>query len=308
MDGKFKKTFKFDEQNFTSLHPVVLFVNDGIGRQQNISYTKKLYGFKKSTSRAYFDQPYTFGYEGCCWSTIIPTYQQLTSSMDFMVVATVFEVTNIAPRITLPSMWYINKDCDSSLELHPFDIDQNDVIKCRWADENEAGFAATSAIYRSFVKLNDTLCKLEFDQKEFRKFSEENNWSNSNIAIPIAIMIEDYKNGNERSSMPAQFLVGNMLTDDTSGDSDVSTETDETDVNTNNGDDAEDYSTIGTTETANCDLIPVLSAVKDLVHMSENAPEIKRSFNVYKNGRNGNHSQFKKVMTVWILSFKGFFP
>ena len=260
------------------------------GRKRSISYANNLKNFTKTTSKKYFNQRFTFGYQGCCWSTIIPTNLQTTNeqlSMEFKVVGTVLDLRNTAPRITLPSMWYVNLDCDSSLDLHPFDIDEDDVISCRWANENEAAFAAFAAKYRPFIKLIANNCQLKFDSKEFRNFTVDKNWSNSDFAIPIAIMMEDFQNGVKRSSMPIQFLVGPMLPDDTSGDNDV---------NANNGNDAEAYSTMGTIETVNCNLVPVLSAVKDLIFPSDLAPAIKKSFDIYKNGRNGNqrlviHSQ-----------------
>ena len=84
--------------------------------------------------------------------------------------------------------------------------------------------------------------------------------------------------------MPVQFLVATMPSSDTGGDSVLG---DQTDGEMDNRGDAEAFETIEPTEVDDCELIPVLSSIKDLVSPSES--QIKRSFDVYEGGRNGNH-------------------
>ena len=278
-DGEFKKAFPFNTFNLTSL-------------QGNLGYARNLHDFKIATSKEHFNEPFTYGYEGCCWQTSLqndltelesdsPTNEQADVSFEFKMIAKVFDVKNVAPRIVLPSMWYVNIGCSSSLELRPFDQD-DDVIKCRWADETEAGFAAFNPLYHPFINLVSESCQLEFDAEKFQKFYEDSDGSKPEVTIPIAIMIEDFdQTGFKRSSMPIQFLLGTML----SSDIDVP----QTDGGVNNGEDAEASETIEPTEMVNCDLIPVLSSIKDLVSHTDQESKIIRSFDIHEGGRNGNH-------------------
>ena len=276
----------------------------------NLAYTRNVRDFLPSTSRKHYKEPYEIGYQGCCWKTMTPSdpaNQQLATSLEFKVTAKVFDVTNVAPRITLPSMWYINLECDSTLDLHPFDINENDIIKCRWAEEHEAGFAAINEAKRPFMKLNSESCMLTFDSKIFRTFYQNVNWSELEFIMPIAIMIEDFQNEVIRSSMPVQFLAGNMLLSDTSATGNINkrevagvpSKNDHTAIGLNNGADADDLTTKDATENFNCELIPVLTSIKDLKFTSEQEPEIKRSFDIYKDGRNRNkkctHHRFQIV-------------
>ena len=195
------------------------------------------------------------------------------------MVARVFDVRNVAPRIILPSMWYVNIGCSSSLEFRPFDQDNDDVISCRWADKSEAGFAAFNAFDNPFINLVSTNCELKFDAEKFQKFYDGPGLSN-----PIAIMIEDFdQTGFKRSSMPVQFLLATMLSSDSDNES-------KQNVGMDNGGDAEASETMEPTEMVNCDLIPVLSAIKDLVsHTDQTESKIIRSFDIHEGGRNGNH-------------------
>ena len=256
--------------------------------QDNFGYIRNFHDFKISTSEVHFIEPFTYGYKGCCWQTKIESdssaNQQAGASFEFEMTAKVFDVNNVAPRIVLPSMWYVNIGCNSSLELRPFDHDNDDVIRCRWADQNEAGFAAFNASEHPFITLVSETCMLEFNAEKFQKFYEASGWSKPELSIPIAIMIEDFQNNFKRSSMPVQFLVATMPSSDTGGDSVLD---DQTDGEMDNRGDAEAFQTIEPTEMDDCDLIPVLSSIKDLVSPSES--QIKRSFDVYEGGRNGNH-------------------
>ena len=216
------------------------------------------------------------------------------------MIAKVFDVINVAPRIVLPSMWYVNIGCNSSLELRPFDQDNDDVIKCRWADKNEAGFAAFNASDHPFINLVSESCELEFDAKKFREFKETSDWSKPNLSIPIAIMIEDFRNNVKRSSMPVQFLVATMPSSDTDGDDDAQQNIlhDRTDGGMDNGGDDDPDQTIGPTKMVNCALMPALSSIKDLTSSlgleepnsgQAQEPEMIRSFDIYEGGRNGNY-------------------
>ena len=290
LNGRLKTILPFGAFNLTL--PYSSIQDDML--QTNISYSRVLHDFLKSTSRRYFNEPYTFGYKGCCWQVLqsndpiasvsdASTNQQLEQSLEFEIIAKVFDVNNVAPRIVLPSVWYINVGCDSSLDLHPFDQDIDDVIRCRWANQDEAGFAAFDNTDHPFLKLASEKCEIEFDALKFKDFSANSTWSKSKFSIPIAIMIEDFdQTGFKRSSMPIQFLLGTML----SSDIDVP----QTDGGVNNGEDAEASETIEPTEMVNCDLIPVLSAIKDLVsHTDQTESKIIRSFDIHEGGRNGNH-------------------
>ena len=283
-DGEFKKGFQFNTFHLASL-------------QENLGYVQNLHDFKNSTSQVHFIEPFTYGFKGCCWKTTSIESDSLTTSanqqagvsLEFEMIAKVFDVNNVAPRIVLPSMWYVNIGCNSSLELRPFDQDNDDVIQCRWADQNEAGFAAFNASEHPFITLVSETCMLEFNAEKFQKFYEASGWSNPDLlSIPIAIMIEDFLDNFKRSSMPVQFLVATMPSSDTGGDSVLD---DQTDASMDNRGDAEAFQTIEPTEMDDCDLIPVLSSIKDLVSLTdqESYEEIKRSFDVYEGGRNGNH-------------------
>ena len=279
--------------------------------QGNLGYARNLHDFKTETSMLHLIKQFAYGYEGCCWQTRSqndlahlesdsPTNQQTNVSFEFKMIAKVFDVTNVAPRIVLPSMWYVNIGCNSSLELRPFDQDHDDVIKCRWADKNEAGFAAFNASDQPFINLVSESCELEFDAKKFRELNATSDWSKQELSIPIAIMIEDFRNNLKRSSMPVQFLVATMPSSDTDGDDDAQQNVldDRTDGGMDNGGDAETSQTMGPTEMANCALIPALSLIKDLVSSLEpeepnleqaQEPEMIRSFDIYEGGRNGNY-------------------
>ena len=297
LDGEKKAHFDFKSLDLIPLYPTMSAQNN-VGVDKNIAYTRNLRDFLPSTSRVHYNKPYEMRYQGCCWKTM--THQQLAASLEFKVTAKVFDVTNVSPRITLPSMWYINLDCDSTLDLNPFDIDEDDVIKCRWAEKDEAGFASIHEANRSFIELNSEKCKLTFDSKIFRTFYQNVDWVELEFIMPIAIMIEDSENEVIRSSMPVQFLAGNMLPSDTSATGNINkrevagvpSKNDHTAIGLNNGADADDLTTIDATENFNCDLIPVLTSIKDLKFTSEQEPEIKRSFDIYKDGRNRNKKMY----------------
>ena len=92
-------------------------------------------------------------------------------------------------------------------------------------------------------------------------------------------MIEDFRNDILRSSMPAQFLLSSET-----GAGDVTYQ----DVIENN-ENQTDADIDNKQQLAQCDLIPVLSVIRDLTTSSEQEPDIKRSLDIYEGGRNGNH-------------------
>ena len=264
--------------------------------QNNFAYTTSHRDFLKSSSQQYFKVPYTFGYEGCCWQTISQydlselgsgssVKQHANVSLEFKMIAKVFDVNNVAPRVILPSMWYINIGCNNSLELHPFDQDKDDDIHCRWADENEAGFAFFNQSDHAFINIVSGTCQLEFNADIFQKSSEASDWSKRELSIPIAIMIEDFQNNIKRSSMPVQFLIATMTASDTDEENVLNQDgiDDETDKNY-----ARNNQTMELSEMVNCDLIPVLSSIKGLFPSQQaQESEIIRSFDIYEGGRNG---------------------
>ena len=287
LDGSFKNSFNFAALNMTSVP------------QNNIAYTTNHRDFLESTSKKYFNVPYTFGYEGCCWQTTSQVdlsepdsdssvKQHVDVPLEFKMIAKVFDVNNVAPRVVLPLMWYINIGCDSSLELHPYDQDKDDDIKCRLANENEAGSASLNDSDHTFITLVSETCRLEFDADKFRIFSQTSDWSKRELSIPIAIMIEDFHNDTILSSMPIQFLVATMPASDTAGDDVTSDEIMES------------------TERIDCDIIPVLSSIKDLLPSSNQIQEsgITRSFDIYEGGRNENHCTFFEILRKVSVNLK----
>ena len=290
LNGALKKILLFRALNLTSLHSS----NQNDNPQSTIGYKRILHDFLKSTSRRYFNEPYSFGFSGCCWQVLKPNNftkaesdssanQKLDESFEFKMVAKVFDVTNVAPRIVLPSIWYINVGCNSSLDLHPFDQDKDDVIRCRWASQDEAGFAAFNDMDQPFLKLDSEKCEIEFDATKFEEFSVNSIRSRPKFSTPIALMIEDFRNDILRSSMPAQFLLASLPSGET-GAGDVSYQ----DFIVNN--ENQTYADIhNEPQSAHCDLIPVLSVIRDLTTSSEQEPDIKRSLDIYEGGRNGNH-------------------
>ena len=81
--------------------------------------------------------------------------------------------------------------------------------------------------------------------------------------------------------MPVQFLVETMHV---SGGDDS-----KRNVSLDNGGDTEASQTMEPTEMVNCDLIPVLSLIKDLVSQRDQESDIIRSFDIHEGGRNGKH-------------------
>ena len=290
LDGTLKTILPFRALNLTSLHSS----NQNDNPQRTIAYKRIQHDFLKSTSSRYFNEPYTFGYSGCCWKVLKPNNltqsesdssanQKLDESFEFKMIAKVFDVTNVAPRIFLPSIWFINVGCNSSLDLHPFDQDIDDVVRCRWASQDEAGSVTFNDTDQPFLKLDSEKCEIEFDTTKFKYFFTNSIRSRPKFSIPIAIIIEDFQNDKLRSSMPAQFLVASLPSGDT-GAGDVSDQ-DFIDNNENQTDADIDNEQ----KLAQCNLIPVLSVIRDLTSSSEQEPDIKRSFDIYEGGRNGNH-------------------
>ena len=288
LNGSLKTLIAFKTLNLTSLYSS----NENDNQQINIGYTRILHDFSKSTS--YFDEPYIFGYSGCCWQVLqpknltqtefnSPANQKIGESIEFKMIAKVFDVTNVAPRIVLPSIWYINVGCNSTVDLHPFDLDIDDVIRCRWANQDEAGFAAFNDTAYPFLKLDSEKCEIEFDATKFKYFFTNSIRSRPKFSIPIAIIIEDFQNDKLRSSMPAQFLVASLPSGDT-GAGDVSDQDFIDNIENQTDADIDNEQKL-----AQCNLIPVLSVIRDLTSSSEQEPDIKRSFDIYEGGRNRNH-------------------
>ena len=284
----------------TSLHSS----NQNDNPQSTIAYKRILHDFLKSTSSRYFNEPYTFGYSGCCWKVLKPNNltqsesdssanQKLDESFEFKMIAKVFDVTNVAPRIFLPSIWYINVGCNSSLDLHPFDQDIDDVVRCRWASQDEAGSVTFNDTDQPFLKLDSEKCEIEFNAIKYQYFPANLTWSKRVFSFPIAIMIEDFRDDILRSSMPAQFLVSSLPSSDTEARG-VSNQ----DFIDNNGNQT-DSDLDNESEWDHCDLIPILSVIRYLNFSSEQEPipDIKRSFNIYEGGRNGNHTEIARYRT-----------
>ena len=93
LNGRLKTILPFGAFNLTL--PYSSIQDDML--QTNISYSRVLHDFLKSTSRRYFNEPYTFGYKGCCWQVLqsndpiasvsdASTNQQLEKSLEFEIL------------------------------------------------------------------------------------------------------------------------------------------------------------------------------------------------------------------------------
>lgn len=125
----------------------------------------------------------TYSYRGCCWLNLQPDNEKMTavivvdnSSTDgesdaienlandfenrdlrFRIAGFMKNLKNPSPRMIIPSQWFLNPGCDSSLKLFPF-ISNKNLIKCRWATYDEAlGGAYDPVVWPSILLTEDCL-------------------------------------------------------------------------------------------------------------------------------------------------------
>ena len=125
----------------------------------------------------------SYSYRGCCWLNLGPDNNNMKvviaasySSNDgesdaiknldfenrdlrFRMAGFMRSLKNPSPRMIVPSQWFLNPGCDSSLELYPF-IPNLNSIKCRWAKYHEAlGGAYDPVVWPSISLTEDCLLK-----------------------------------------------------------------------------------------------------------------------------------------------------
>ena len=105
----------------------------------------------------------TYSYRGCCWFDLQPDNTNMSEvtvpsnssnddesdsienlsndfqngDLNFLMTGFMRSLNNPSPRMIVPSQWFLNPGCDSSLQLFPF-ISNKNLIKCRWANYQEA--------------------------------------------------------------------------------------------------------------------------------------------------------------------------
>ena len=217
--GKIKPTFVFKTSNNqrTTLNY----------SPQNLdtTATQILYGHNSEIVRGLMHQPdstlkdpIVYKYQGCCWFNLQPenvisdvgeskSTQNLSENfedrdLNFKMRGVIMNSAhkNPSPRMIVPSQWFLNQGCDSSLKLNPF-ISNKNLLKCRWATYSEAlGGAYDPNIWPSISLTDD--CLLTYNASK----------DSSLVGLkPIAIMLEDFdSNGNLQNSVPVQFTAGKL--------------------------------------------------------------------------------------------------
>ena len=124
-----------------------------------------------------------YSYQGCCWFDLQPDNRNMTEvtvpnnssndgepdsmknlskdfqnrDLNFLMTGFMKSLNNPSPRMIVPSQWFVNAGCDSSLKLFPF-ISNKNLIKCRWANYQEAlGGAYDPNIWPSISLTEDCL-------------------------------------------------------------------------------------------------------------------------------------------------------
>lgn len=129
----------------------------------------------------------TYSYQGCCWFDLQPDNRNVTEvtvssnssndgepdwmenlsndfknrDLSFLMAGFMKSLKNPSPRMIIPSQWFLNAGCDSSLKLFPF-ISNNNLIKCRWANEQEALGGAFDPVVWPSISLTDD-CLLTYN-------------------------------------------------------------------------------------------------------------------------------------------------
>ena len=144
--------------------------------------------------------PFSYGWESCCWVPLTNDRAEPASvqSKKMRVFGSIFDLDNTSPSFKHPPLWLIMAGCDGQkIDLAPEDAD-GDVIKCRWATQQEAGGAWTDPVEWPSFLLDEENCIVHY----FGSLDA------SQVGVkPVGLMMEDFdSNGNVKSSIPVQFL------------------------------------------------------------------------------------------------------
>ena len=124
-----------------------------------------------------------YSYRGCCWLNLEPDNNNMkvvivasnssnevesdaiknrdfeNRDLRFRMAGFMRNLKNPSPRMIVPSQWFLNPGCDSSMKLYPF-IPNLNSIKCRWATYHEAlGGAYNPVVWPSISLTKDCLLK-----------------------------------------------------------------------------------------------------------------------------------------------------
>ena len=143
------------------------------------------------------NEAFTFGWDTCCWVDLTADDGVDYEGGDMVQRMTIHDFNNNSPTFKLPPLWLIMSGCgNQSIDLAPIDPD-GDIVRCRWATEEEAGGAVFQPAKHPSISL-DQNCIVHYDG------------TLDSVAIgvkPIALMMEDIDMlGNVKSSIPVQFL------------------------------------------------------------------------------------------------------
>lgn len=144
--------------------------------------------------------PFSYGWEACCWVPLTndragPANVQ---SKSMKVFASIFDLDDTSPSFKHPPLWLIMAGCDGQkIDLAPEDAD-GDIIKCRWATQEEAAGAWTDPVEWPSFQLDEENCIVHYF----------GSMDASQVGVkPVGLMMEDFdSDGNIKSSIPVQFL------------------------------------------------------------------------------------------------------
>ena len=142
--------------------------------------------------------PFTYGWSSCCWVSMTADNGNIIGGDSMQQVAVVNDLTNNSPIFKHPPLWLIMAQCDGQyIDLAPKDVD-GDVIKCRWATQDESGGAYTDPNLWPSLTLDTENCVVHYT----------GSLDTTSFGVkPVAITMEDFDiAGNVRSSIPVQFL------------------------------------------------------------------------------------------------------
>ena len=124
---------------------VVTDIEDALGSSNNYCY-----GYRQE-SRIKPTGPYTITWDSCCWVTLTTDANDTITDQAYGFTATFFDVENNAPQVKVPPIWKILSGCPAqTIDLSPVDLD-GDIVKCRWATEDEALGAYKGTRYNSLT-------------------------------------------------------------------------------------------------------------------------------------------------------------
>ena len=151
----------------------------------------------KSTILVKPESSFSFGWDSCCWVRLEADDGRSYSGGDIIQIFTMNDLENNSPSFKLPPLWLIMAGCSQQfIDLAPVDPD-GDIVKCRWATEDEAGGAVLQPDKHPSLSLDEN-CVVWYDGTQD---------GSSDGVKPIALMMEDFDSeGNVRSSIPVQFL------------------------------------------------------------------------------------------------------